>query len=98
MYMLPSGLTAAPNNETHGGADRLICTSPALCAGIARMPSTTRQALKKIPICVPVCLQFKLFLPDYGLSSAHHRGREVDVSIARQVLRLKSLCETLSLK
>jgi hypothetical protein len=77
MYMLPSGLTAAPNNESHGGADRLTCPLPALCAGILRMANTARQTLKKIPICVPVRLRFKLFLPDCGLSSAHRIDREV---------------------
>ena len=64
MYILPSGLTAAPNKESHGGADRLTCPSVALCADNALMPNTTRQALKKNPICLLVRLRFKLFLPD----------------------------------
>jgi hypothetical protein len=77
MYILPSGLTAAPNKESHGGADRLTCPSVALCADNALMPNTTRQALKKNPICLLVRLRFKLFLPDSVLSSAHHGGCKV---------------------
>jgi len=77
MYILPSGLTAAPNKESHGGADRLTCPPVAQCADNARMPNTARQALKKTPIWLLVRLRFKLFLPERVLSSAHHGGCKV---------------------
>jgi hypothetical protein len=67
MYMLPSGLTAAPNNDSQGGAERRTCPSVAPLARMVPIPNSSIPTLKRIPICVFVRLRFKFSLPDCGL-------------------------------
>jgi hypothetical protein len=62
--MLPSGLTAAPNSDSHGGADRRTCPPVTAPLPLVPRPNSSIPTLKKIAICILVRVKFKFFLPD----------------------------------
>jgi hypothetical protein len=74
-------LTAAPNNDSHGGADRLTRASIALWADRVAAPVTNRHVLKKIAIEVAVRLWFKLILRECGLNSTRRSDGQIELPV-----------------